>query len=376
MPFKYRADHVGSFLRPIELLEARKNPSIAPEQLKEIEDRHIQSVLQRQKDLGLRIFTDGEFRRQGFMSDFNDSVDGLDNAEDIARDWKIEGSGTSAAGALKNRLPGVVVAKIRQKKRLTAHEAAFLKQHSPGDIKMTLPTPNQFPAIAYKKGLSDQAYSSYSEFLWDIVPIFKAEIQALAKEGVQYIQIDAPRYSYYIDPKWRRYVRDEMGVDPEQALDEAIRVDNACIEGARGGTRDGGPLVAIHLCRGNNRSQWYAEGGYDPIAEKLFNRLNVDAFLLEYESERAGTFEPLRFVPRGKMVVLGLVSTKLPGMETEDQLLRRIEEASKYVPVDQLALSPQCGFASIVEGNLLTEDQQWRKLELVLQTARKVWPDA
>ena len=376
MPFKYRADHVGSFLRPIELLEARKNPSIAPEQLKEIEDRHIQSVLQRQKDLGLRIFTDGEFRRQGFMSDFNDSVDGLDNAEDIARDWKIEGSGTSAAAALKNRLPGVVVAKIRQKKRLTAHEAAFLKQHSPGDIKMTLPTPNQFPAIAYKKGLSDQAYSSYSEFLWDIVPIFKAEIQALAKEGVQYIQIDAPRYSYYIDPKWRRYVRDEMGVDPEQALDEAIRVDNACSEGARGGTRDGGPLVAIHLCRGNNRSQWYAEGGYDPIAEKLFNRLNVDAFLLEYESERAGTFEPLRFVPRGKMVVLGLVSTKLPDMETEDQLLRRIEEASKYVPVDQLALSPQCGFASIVEGNLLTEDQQWRKLELVLQTARKLWPDA
>jgi 5-methyltetrahydropteroyltriglutamate--homocysteine methyltransferase len=374
MPFKYRADHVGSLLRPSELLAARKNPSIAPEQLKEIEDRHIQSVLQRQKDLGFRIFTDGEFRRGGFMSDFNDSVEGLDNAEAIARDWKIEG--TSALAGLKNRLPGVVVAKIRQKKRLTGHEAAFLKQHAPGDIKMTLPTPNQFPAIAYKKGLSDQAYGSYSEFLWDIVPIFKAEMQALASEGVPYIQIDAPRYSYYIDPKWRRYVRDEMGVDPEQALDEAIRVDNACIEGARGEAGDGGPLVAMHLCRGNNRSQWYAEGGYDPIAEKLFNRLNVDAFLLEYESERAGTFEPLRFVPPGKMVVLGLVSTKLPDMETADQLLRRIEEASKYVPVDRLALSPQCGFASIVDGNLLTEDQQWRKLELVVETARKVWADA
>jgi 5-methyltetrahydropteroyltriglutamate--homocysteine methyltransferase len=270
----------------------------------------------------------------------------------------------------------VVVAKIRQKKRLTAHEVAFLKQHAPGNIKMTLPTPNQFPAIAYKKGLSDQAYGSYSEFLWDIVPIFQAEIQALANGGVQYIQIDAPRYSYYIDPKWRRYVRDEMGVDPDQALDEAIRVDNACIVGARGGAADGGPLLAIHLCRGNNRSQWYAEGGYDPIAEKLFNRLNVDAFLLEYESERAGTFEPLRFVPPGKTVVLGLVSTKLPEMETADQLLRRIEEASKYVPIEQLALSPQCGFASNEEGNLLTEEQQWRKLELVVQTARKVWPDA
>jgi 5-methyltetrahydropteroyltriglutamate--homocysteine methyltransferase len=375
MPFQYRADHVGSLLRPSELLEARKNPSIAPEQRKEIEDRHIQRVLQRQKDLGFRIFTDGEFRRHGFMSDFNDSVEGLDNAEDIARDWTIEGSGPSARAGLKNRLPGVVVAKIRQKKRLTGHEVLFLKKHSPGDIKMTLPTPNQFPAIAYKKGLSDHAYGSYSEFLWDIVPIFKAEIQALASEGVPYIQIDAPRYSYYIDPKWRRYVRDELRVDPEQALDEAIRVDNACIEGARGSGRDGGPLVAIHLCRGNNRSQWYAEGGYDPIAEKLFNRLNVDAFLLEYESERAGTFGPLRFVPRGKTVVLGLVSTKLPEMETEDQLLRRIEEASKYVPVEQLALSPQCGFASNEEGNLLTEDQQWRKLELVVQTARKVWRD-
>jgi 5-methyltetrahydropteroyltriglutamate--homocysteine methyltransferase len=376
MPFKYRADHVGSFLRPPELLEARKNPSIAPEQLKEIEDRHIQSVLQRQKGLGFRIFTDGEFRRGGFMSDFNDSVDGLDNATAIARDWTIEGSGASALKGRKDRLPGVVIAKIRRKKRLTGHEVAFLKQHSPGDIKMTLPTPNQFPAIAYKKGLSDHAYASYSEFLWDIVPIFKDEIQALASEGVPYIQIDAPRYSYYIDPKWRRYVRDEMGVDPEQALDEAIRVDNTCIEGARGGARDGGPVVAIHLCRGNNRSQWYAEGGYDPIAEKLFNQLNVDAFLLEYESERAGTFEPLRFVPRGKTVVLGLVSTKLPDLETADHLLRRIEEASKYVPLDQLALSPQCGFASGMEGNLLTEDQQWRKLELVVQTARKVWADA
>lgn len=370
-PFKYRADHIGSLLRPPELLQARKNPAIAPEQLKELEDHHIHRVLQRQKDLGFRIFTDGEFRRQGFMSDFNDSVVGLDNAAAIERDWKIEGG---ALVGLKNRLPGVVVGKIRQKRRLTAYEATFLKQHSPGDVKMTLPTPNQFPAIAYKKGLSDRAYGSYSEFLWDIVPIFKAEMQALTGEGVPYIQIDAPRYSYYIDPKWRRYVEEEMGVDPEQALDEAIRVDNACIEGARGdGSR---ALVAMHLCRGNNRSQWYAEGGYDPIAEKLFNQLNVDAFLLEYESERAGTFEPLRFVPPGKTVVLGLVSTKLPEMETADRLLRRIEEAGEYVPVDQLALSPQCGFASMLEGNLLTEDQQWRKLELVVEVARRVWADA
>ena len=184
------------------------------------------------------------------------------------------------------RLPGIVIDKIKQKKRLAKHEADFLNQHAPGDIKMTLPTANQFPAIAYKKGFSDAAYPTYSEFLWDIVPIIQSEIRALVNEGVKYIQIDAPRYSYYIDPKWRQYVKDEMGVDPDQALDEAIRVDNACLEGAK---REG-VVFAMHLCRGNNRSQWYAEGGYDPIAEKLFSQLNVDAFLLEYESERAGIF--------------------------------------------------------------------------------------
>ncbi len=201
------------------------------------------------------------------------------------------------------------------------------------------------------------------------MPIIKAEIAALVSEGAQYVQIDAPRYSYYIDPKWRSYVKNEMGVDPDQALDEAIRVDNACLEGAK----RPGTLLAIHLCRGNNRSQWYAEGGYDAIAEKLFGRLNVDAFLLEYESERAGTFEPLRFVPPGKTVVLGLVSSKLAELESEDQLARRIEEASKYVPLENLAISPQCGFASTMEGNLLTEDQQWQKLKLVIDTARRVW---
>lgn len=372
MAYKYRADHIGSLLRPAELLAARKNTTTTPEQLADIEDRHIQRALDRQRDLGFRIFTDGEFRRAGFMSDFNDSVEGLDNAEAIGRDWKMDASAAAGVGR-KDRLPGVVVAKIRQKKRLTAHEVAFLKQHSPGDFKITLPTPNQFPAIAYKKGLSDRAYGSYSEFLWDIVPIFKAEMQALAGEGVPYIQIDAPRYSYFIDPKWRRYVVEQMGVDPEQALDEAMRVDNACIEGARAVAKGGGTMLAIHLCRGNNRSQWYAEGGYDLIAEKLFNTLDVDAFLLEYDSQRAGSFEPLRYVPRGKVVVLGLVSTKVPEMEGADELLRRIEEASKYLPKEQLALSPQCGFASNEQGNLLSEEQQWRKLELVVETARKVW---
>ena len=364
----YRADHVGSFLRPREVLDARSDPGVTPERLAEIEDRHILRILARQKDLGLEIFTDGELRRGGFMSDFYESIDGLDESGSIARAWTGSRTG-SAAGSAPSRLAGVVVRRIRQKKRLTKHEVDFLMQHSPGDVKMTLPSANQFPAIQYQKGLSDRAYPTYSDFLWDVVPIIKSEIQALVHDGVKYIQIDAPRYSYYIDPKWRGYVRDEMGVDPEPALDEAIRVDNECLAGAR---RDG-IVVAIHLCRGNNRSQWYAEGGYDPIAEKLFTQLDVDAFLLEYESERAGTFEPLRFVPRGKTVVLGLVSSKLPDLESPDQLRRRIDEASRYVPIENLALSPQCGFASAMEGNLLTEEEQWRKVQLVVETARSVW---
>jgi len=359
----YRADNVGSLLRPREVLEARNDPRTTPEQLRVLEDAHILQALQRQRTLGFRIFTDGELRRKGFMSDFYESVDGLDTDGSIARAWK----GGSAAGG--SPLIGLVVDRIRQTKRLTKHEADFVVRQSPGAVKMTLPSANQFPAIMYRKGLSDRAYPTYADFLWDIVPIVRSEVQALVNEGVKYIQIDAPRYSYYLDPKWRAFIQTEMGVTPEHALDEAIRVDNACLEGAR---RDG-VVVAIHLCRGNNRSQWYAEGGYDPIAEKLFNELAVDVFLLEYESERAGTFEPLRFVPKDKGVVLGLVSSKIPQLEPQDQLRRGIEEASKYVPLENLALSPQCGFASVAGGNLLSEKDQAAKLRLVVEVAASIW---
>jgi 5-methyltetrahydropteroyltriglutamate--homocysteine methyltransferase len=362
----YRADHVGSLLRPREILEARSDPHITQEQLKEIEDRHILRILQRQRDLGFRIFSDGELRRHSFMSDFNESIDGLDEDGSIARAWK---GASDAGGAAVAKLTGVVIGRIRQKKRLTSHELDFLKRHSPGDIKMTLPSANQFPAIAYKKGLSDRVYPTYSEFLWDVVPIITSEIEALVNDEVKYIQIDAPRYSYYLDPKWREYVRTEMGVSPEHALDEALRVDNTCIQRAR----RPGLTLAIHLCRGNSRSQWYAEGGYDPIADKLFNELNVDLFLLEYDSDRAGTFEPLRFVPKDKGVVLGLISSKVGSLETRDEICRRIDEAARYVPLENLALSPQCGFASNYEGNRLNEDEQWAKLQLVVDAARHVW---
>ena len=373
MAYKYRADQVGSLLRPKELLEAIRS-GVAAEKLKELEDQQILRVLGQQKDLGFKIFSDGEFRRRGFMSDFHESVSGLDMESAIDRNWQNAGAGGSGAATTPTSRPvaGVVVDKIRQTKRMTSHEVEFLKRHAPGDIKITLPSANQFPAISYRKGISDKVYPTHFALLWDIVPIIKSEIQALLKDGVKYIQIDAPRYSYFIDPKWRQYVHDEMGVNPDEALSEAIRADNACLEGAR----PAGVVLAIHLCRGNNRSQWYAQGGYDPIAEKVFSQLDVDAFLLEYESERAGTFEPLRFVPRNKTVVLGLVSSKLPQMEPQDQVVRRIEEATKYVPLENLALSPQCGFASTMDGNLLTEEEQWSKLDLVVKTARQVWGDA
>jgi 5-methyltetrahydropteroyltriglutamate--homocysteine methyltransferase len=186
-----------------------------------------------------------------------------------------------------------------------------------------------------------------------------------------YIQIDAPRYSYYVDPKWRQRLRD-LGEDPDTMFEVALAADNACLQGLR----RQGVTLAMHICRGNNESKWYAEGGYEPIAEKLFGTLAVDRFLLEYDTARAGTFAPLRFMPPAKMVVLGLVSSKEPGLESADELRRRLDEASRYIPIERLALSPQCGFASTAAGNLLTEDEQWSKLELVVETARKVWGPA
>ena len=363
MPAPFRADNVGSFLRPADLLEARRKAT--PDQLRQLEDQHILRVLARQKELGFEIVTDGELRRRNFMSDFTDAVDGFDMSGILGRTWKAG----EAAGASVSTVAGIVTSKLRQARPLTGHELPFLKAHSPLPIKMTLPSATQFPAISFKSGVSDKVYKDHSALLWDIVEIMKSDLGKLSNDGVKYIQIDAPRYSYYMDPKWREWIKTEMKVEPDAALDEAVRADNACFKAAR---KDGVTL-AIHLCRGNNRSHWYAEGGYDAIAEKLFGTLEVDRFLLEYDDERSGTFEPLRFVPKGKTVVLGLVSSKVPRMEDVSVLAKRIEEASKYVPIENLALSPQCGFASTAEGNLLTEDQQWSKLKLVADTARRVW---
>jgi 5-methyltetrahydropteroyltriglutamate--homocysteine methyltransferase len=379
MSISTRAEHIGSFLRSAELLQAHRLPNPNPEHVRALEDAHIQRVLSRQKDLGFQVFTDGETRRRNFMSDFTDAVAGFDLADATPRSWASEldfvpgnGSGKdseSRADADVSRIAGVVTSRLHPTRRLTGHELSFLLQHSPGDIKMTLPSVTQFPAISFKRGVTDRVYKDHSELMWAIVEVMKAELAQLSREGVNYIQIDAPRYSYYIDPKWREWIRKEMQVEPNDLLDESIRADNAVLDAAR----HPGVTLGMHLCRGNNRSHWYAEGGYDAIAEKLFGGVNVDRFLLEYDDDRSGTFAPLRFVPSGKTVVLGLVSTKRPQLENGDALMRRIQQATHYVPLEQLALSPQCGFASTMEGNLLTEDEQWAKMRLVMETAHRVW---
>jgi 5-methyltetrahydropteroyltriglutamate--homocysteine methyltransferase len=356
----YRADHVGSFLRPQQLLDARANQRLSPTELTRIEDEAIVACLEEQRKRGFRIFSDGEMRRSTFMSAFNQAVEGVADGDAVQRQW----SGTIVTGL------GVAVGKIRAARRMTSHELEFLKAHSPGAIKMTIPSANQFPAIMFKKGITDAVYADRRELLEDCAAVIAAEVHALADDGIDYIQIDAPRYSYFIDPKWRDYLRTEMQIEPETALADAIAADNRALDRVTGRP---GLVTSIHLCRGNNRSQWYAEGGYDDIAEKLFNGLNVDAFSLEYDTPRAGTFEPLRFVPKGKTVILGLISSKLAELEPVDMVLRRIDEASKYLPLDQLAVSPQCGFASMAEGNLLSIDDQWRKMDLVADVARRVW---
>ncbi len=368
MPSTYRADHVGSFLRPTELLNARR-AQLPAERVREIEDRHIVRVLQRQKDLGFGVFTDGELRRTNFMSDFTDAVEGFDFGDSVRRVWKDDPHKTEQTAATVSSVNGIVTAPLRLRQPLTGRELPFLRQHAPGPIKITLPSATQFPAISFKYGITDSVYQDPYALLTAVTQIMAEDIRGLAASGISYLQIDAPRYSYYLDRKWTAWMEQELRVDPGQMLTASLNADNTCFAAGR----HEGVTLAIHLCRGNNRSHWYAEGGYDAIAERLFHELAVDRFLLEYDDERSGTFEPLRLVPKNKTVVLGLVSTKRAELESKKDLVRRIGEAAKFIPLDQLAISPQCGFASTMEGNLLSEEEQWAKLQLVVDVSREVW---
>ena len=367
MPRPLRADHVGSLLRPRALLEARAafaRGELSRADLSEQENAAILDALDRQKQVGLEIFTDGEFRRESWITDMADAVDGF-----VAQSRTVQWHTPTGELAPEPSTSNVVGAKLHPRRRLTGDETTFLKQHAEGRIKMTLPAPSNFWVVSWRDGISTQAYASRSEMLHDITQILRTEVEALIDDGVAYIQLDAPFYSAFVDEQQRAALR-TAGIDPDQALAELVAADNATIDGL---ARDGLTL-ALHICRGNSRSRWAYQGGYNPIAEVLFSRLAVDTFLLEYDStERDGTFEPLRFLPSGKTAVLGLVTTKAPQLESQDDLRRRIDEAARIVPLENLALSPQCGFASVAAGNALSEDDQWRKLELVVESARKIW---
>jgi 5-methyltetrahydropteroyltriglutamate--homocysteine methyltransferase len=367
MPTSFRAEHVGSLLRPPELLQARAafaTRNLPLEQLRAAEDRAILQALEKQRQLGLDVVTDGEMRRGSWLTDMADAVDGF-VSERVALEWKGPGGGTEGSTA------HAVGAKLRKLRKMTSHEVPFLKKNARAPFKVTLPAPSNFMLASYKAGITDKFYPTHADLLKDLAEIVRDDVQWLVSEGMQYIQFDAPYYSHYLDPRQQELMR-KSGLDPDKDLENAIAGDNAALRDvARGGV-----TLALHVCRGNSRSRWYTEGGYDAIAEKLFGLLQVDRFLLEYDSERSGGFEPLRLVPRGKSVVLGLITTKEPKLESQAELQRRINEAAKFVPLENLALSPQCGFASVAAGNLLSMDEQWKKLELVADTARKVWGSA
>jgi 5-methyltetrahydropteroyltriglutamate--homocysteine methyltransferase len=371
MPPPYRADHVGSLLRPPEVLDAhaaRAEGRISADELRAVEDRAILAALDLQRRAGLDVLSDGEYRRSSWAGEFADAVDGfVAAAPPVAFEWRMpDGSPRQPQASEAGSPPSttgqrVVGERLRQHRRLTAHEAAFLKERAAGPYKVTMPAASYIVARGFKPGVTTAAYPTRADLMREVVAIMRAEVEALAAEGVPYIQIDNPHYPDYIGEErhaqWRA-----IGVDPAAALAE----DVAGLDRAR-------VTVATHICRGNARSAWHSQGGYEAIAEQVFNELNVDRFLLEYDTDRAGGFEPLRFMPKGKIAVLGLITTKQGALESPDDLLRRIDEAAKYVPVESLALTPQCGFASIEQGNLLSWDEQRRKLALVAETARKVW---
>ena len=372
MARQFRADNIGSLLRPPELLSARRacrEGRMDRDQLREIENQSILKALEIQKTAGVDVFTDGEYRRDIFTADVTQAVEGLvPGKPTVSFEWRGAGS-ELAKESQEGNLQFIVGAKLRKKGRLTPGEAPFLKQHAPGPFKVCTPAATQHAVSRYRPGVTDKVYPTIHDMLQDVAAIMGEEVQALIDEGASYIQLDAPSYSTFYDPR-RRETLKQSGLDPAAAFDAAIAADNAMIQGIR---RNSDVAIGIHFCRGNKRSAWGAEGSYEPIAEKAFGRLKMDRYLLEFDTARAGGFEPLRFVPKGKTVVLGLVTTKEPRMESEDELLRRIEEASKYVPMENLALSTQCGFASAASGNLLSWDDMQRKLELVARTARKVW---
>ena len=364
----FRADHVGSFLRPRQLLEARdrhKRGEITRAELRAVEDDAIRDVVRFQEGLGLQGITDGEFRRTYFHIDFLEQLDGVTTSGGLTIHFH------SAKGEVDFAPPVLrVTDKVRHARPIMVDDFTFLKSLVKRTPKLTIPSPTMLHFRGGRGAVSREAYPDMEEFFADVASAYREEIRALGEAGCTYLQLDDTNLAYLCDPHLREGAR-ARGDDPDELPRRYAGLINAAIA-----DRPAGMTICTHLCRGNFKSAWVAEGGYEPVAEVLFNELKVDGYFLEYDDARSGGFGPLRFVPKGKTVVLGLVTTKVGDLESKDLIKHRIDEATRYVPLEQLCLSPQCGFSSTVHGNEIAQESQARKLGLIVETASEVWGDA
>jgi 5-methyltetrahydropteroyltriglutamate--homocysteine methyltransferase len=364
---KFRADHVGSLLRPQALLEARRRLDagmIEADELREVEDDAIAGAVKLQKDAGVDVVTDGEFRRLDFRTGFVDAFEGVEMGV-VQLPWHDADGTTKTVASRQFTITG----KLEQKRRITEGDVAYLRSLTSSPLKVTLIAPSFLMSRFWQDGVTDRVYGSREELGEELAQITRREIEGLFAEGVHYVQLDNPGYAAFLDAGSRDHLR-TAGNDPEAAFRKMVAVDTAAVAGIE---RPKQASIGLHVCRGNNASMWLAQGAYDPIAEELFG-IPVDRFLLEYDDERSGSFDALQYVPEGKMVVLGLVSSKRPELESLDDLQARIDAAAEHVDIDFLALSPQCGFASISDGgNRMTQEQEFRKLQLVADAALATW---
>jgi 5-methyltetrahydropteroyltriglutamate--homocysteine methyltransferase len=356
-----RCEVIGSLLRPPQLVEARARRDrgdLAGDEFKRIEDKSVVDAIRLQERAGIDVITDGEQRRYAFYGHLIESFDGFDREGGWAIPFRDE-----SGDELILRRP-VVVERLRWRRSMCAEEWTFLRATTKHMAKVTMLSAQQAAAY-YDPEKSRGAYASRDAYLADVVDVSRREVAELVRLGCTYIQIDGPQYGALLDAKMREGYR-QRGSDPEELIDRCIEMDNAIIQGHPGVT------FGLHICRGNNQSKFYAEGDYEPIA-RIFSRTLFNRFLLEYDDARSGGFEPLKHLPEDRVVLLGLVTTKKPGLESEEDLRARIREAARYVPLERLGLSPQCGFASTIQGNRITPEQQRQKLELVARVARAVW---
>ena len=365
----FRADHVGSLIRPDALVSAREaaeKAEIAPGELTRIQQEAIRDVVRLQEEIGFRLATDGEYNRTFWQRDF---LVKFSNVQQVAA--KLTVRFHSAAGARDHSPPSLqVTGKLGRPSGIFVDDFRFLKSVAHGTAKITIPSPTTMHFRGGRDAVDAKAYPDMGQFYADLARVYREEIHDLAAAGCRYLQIDEVNLAYLCDPELRAQVRN-IGEDPDTLPKTYARLLNDTIAG-----RPEDMVVCMHLCRGNFAGAWVAEGGYNPIAELLFNEIAVDGYFLEYDTPRAGSFAPLRFLPKGKIAVLGLVTTKSAALETKDDLKRRIEEASRYAPLEQLALSPQCGFSSGIGGNAMTVDDEIAKLRLVVETAQEVWGEA